>query len=92
MDNFGGLQKCTPDYLKLSEVSTLRTFSSRKWTGRFRCSELWRGNTNVDFIIVVNVVVITLSSPPPAYAYNMNNTTAYLIKFRYNILMDKYNK
>ena len=47
-----------------------------------------RRSTNVvDFIIVVNVVVITLSSPPPAYAYNMN-TTAYL-KFRYNILMDK---
>ena len=49
-----------------------------------------RRSTNVDIIIVVNVVVITLSSPPPAYAiyaYNMN-TTAYL-KFRYNILMDK---
>ena len=27
------LQKCTPDYLKLSEVSTLCTFSDRKWTG-----------------------------------------------------------
>ena len=27
------LQKCTPDYLKLSEVSTIRTFSSRKWQG-----------------------------------------------------------
>ena len=27
------LQKCTPDYLKLSEVSTIRTFSNRKWTG-----------------------------------------------------------
>ena len=27
------LQKCTPDYLKLSEVSTICTFSNRKWTG-----------------------------------------------------------
>ena len=34
------LQKCTADYLKLSEVSTIRTFSSRKWTGRCLCSEL----------------------------------------------------
>ena len=27
------LQKCTPDYLKLSEVSTLCTFYLQKWTG-----------------------------------------------------------
>ena len=39
------LQKCTADYLKLSEVSTLHTFSSRKWTGRCRCSELWATQT-----------------------------------------------
>ena len=35
------LQKCTPDYLKLSEVSTIRTFSSRKWQGFAFSSALW---------------------------------------------------
>ena len=35
------LQKCTQDYLKLSEVSTIRTFSDRKWTGFVLNSGLW---------------------------------------------------
>ena len=35
-----------------------------------------RRSTNVvDFIIVVNVVVITLSSPPPAYNMNTHGRT-----------------
>ena len=37
------LKKCTPDYLKLSEVSTIRTFSSRKWTGLVLVFQLWAG-------------------------------------------------
>ena len=34
------LQKCTPDYLKLSEVSTVPTFSNRKWTSFLLDSQL----------------------------------------------------
>ena len=43
------LKKCTPDYLKLSEVSTIRTFSSRKWTGLVLVFQLWSVKVATNF-------------------------------------------
>ena len=50
------LQKCTPDYLKLSEVSTIRTFSSRKWQGfAFSSALCWESSEVITSIYRINV-------------------------------------
>ena len=56
------LQKCTPDYLKLSEVSTIRTFSSRKWQGFAFSSALCRvrGRGGRIFVNVIPPVCILI--------------------------------
>ena len=62
------LQKCTPDYLRLSDVSTISTFSNWKWTGFVLDFRLCQGEvshtSNYDQItggsVCVRLVLVTL--------------------------------
>ena len=81
------LQKCTPDYLKLSEVSTIPTFSNRKWIGFVLDFWLWPTllkqqtnnvleNIKANYFVTACLVMVQVTSTTWSEARRSPSTTS----------------